>query len=31
MNDRVAKLQNDYIRTRDMLVIDGFIGDDPQP
>src|SRR2546428_590271 len=27
--DRVAKLQNDYIRTRDMLVIDGFIGNDP--
>ena len=28
--DRVAKLQNDYIRTRDMLVVDGFIGNDPQ-
>jgi len=27
--DRAAKLQNDYIRTRDMLVIDGFIGNDP--
>ncbi len=26
--DRVAKLQNDYIRTRDMLVIEGFIGND---
>ncbi len=26
---RVATLQNDYIRTRDMLVIDGFIGNDP--
>ncbi|PYQ57682.1 MAG: hypothetical protein DMF58_17735 [Acidobacteria bacterium] len=26
--DRVAKLQNDYIRMRDMLVIDGFIGND---
>ena len=28
--DRMAKLQNDYIRTRDMLVVDGFIGNDPQ-
>src|SRR3954471_9626447 len=28
--ERIAKLQNDYIRTRDMLVIDGFIGNDPQ-
>src|SRR5438067_1674444 len=28
--DRVAKLQNDYIRTRDMLVIDGYIGNDPE-
>jgi len=28
--ERMAKLQNDYIRTRDMLVIDGFIGNDPQ-
>jgi phosphoenolpyruvate carboxykinase (ATP) len=27
--DRVAKVQNDYIRTRDMLVVDGFIGNDP--
>src|SRR5205814_1809758 len=27
--ERVAKLQNDYIRTRDMLVIDGYIGNDP--
>jgi phosphoenolpyruvate carboxykinase (ATP) len=27
--DRMAALQNDYIRTRDMLVIDGFIGNDP--
>jgi len=26
---RVAKLQDDYIRTRDMLVIEGFIGNDP--
>ncbi|MGZ5432404.1 MAG: hypothetical protein ACXWH7_05700, partial [Thermoanaerobaculia bacterium] len=24
--DRVAQLQNEYIRTRDMLVIEGFIG-----
>jgi phosphoenolpyruvate carboxykinase (ATP) len=28
--DRIAKLQNDYIRTRDMLVVDGYIGNDPQ-
>src|SRR5437868_4490673 len=28
--DRVAKVQNDYIRTRDMLVIEGFIGNDPE-
>src|SRR5438132_7817573 len=27
--ERMAKLQNDYIRTRDMLVIDGYIGNDP--
>ncbi len=28
--DRIAKMQNDYIRTRDMLVIEGFIGNDPE-
>src|SRR5947209_8003098 len=28
--DRVAKLQNDYIGTREMLVVQGFIGNDPQ-
>ena len=28
--DRVAKMQNDYIRTRDMLVVEGFIGNDPE-
>ena len=28
--DRIAKLQNDYIKTRDMLVIDGYIGNDPE-
>jgi phosphoenolpyruvate carboxykinase (ATP) len=28
--ERVAKLQNDYILTRDMIVIDGFIGNDPE-
>ncbi len=28
-HDRIAKLQNDYIRGRDMLVIEGFIGNDP--
>jgi phosphoenolpyruvate carboxykinase (ATP) len=26
---RVAKLQDDYIRTRDMVVVEGFIGNDP--
>src|SRR6185369_4327565 len=28
--ERVAKLQNEYIKTRDMLVVDGFIGNDPE-
>ena len=28
--DRISKLQNDYIKTRDMLVVDGFIGNDPE-
>src|SRR3954468_14903317 len=28
--DRIAKLQDDYIAERDMLVVDGFIGDDPE-
>jgi len=28
--DRMARLQNDYIAGRDMLVVDGFIGNDPQ-
>jgi phosphoenolpyruvate carboxykinase (ATP) len=28
--ERVGALQNDYIKTRDMLVIDGFIGNDPE-
>ncbi|HEX2060780.1 MAG TPA: phosphoenolpyruvate carboxykinase (ATP), partial [Thermoanaerobaculia bacterium] len=27
--ERMAKLQNDFIRTRDMLVVEGFIGNDP--
>lgn len=27
--DRVAKLQNDYVRTCEMIVVDGFIGNDP--
>lgn len=27
---RIAKLQDDYIRTRDMLVIEGYIGNDPE-
>src|SRR5207244_8668535 len=24
--ERISKIQNDYIKTRDMLVIEGFIG-----
>ena len=28
--ERMAKLQDDYIRTRDMLVVEGFIGNDPE-
>src|SRR5438067_1055972 len=28
--DRMARLQNEYIRTRDMLVVNGYIGNDPQ-
>ena len=27
---RIAKLQDDYITTREMLVIEGFIGNDPE-
>jgi phosphoenolpyruvate carboxykinase (ATP) len=27
---RIAQLQNDYIKTRDMLVIEGYIGNDPE-
>ena len=27
---RMAQLQNDYIKTRDVLVIEGYIGNDPQ-
>src|SRR5262245_43221895 len=27
---RMAQLQNDYIRTRDMLVVEGYIGNDPE-
>src|SRR2546423_6929200 len=27
--DRIAKLQDEYIATRDMVVVDGYIGDDP--
>ena len=27
--DRIAQLQNEYIHTRDMLVVEGFIGNDP--
>src|SRR3954470_15648946 len=28
--ERMAKLQDDYIRTRDMVVVDGYIGNDPE-
>src|SRR3954453_2731709 len=28
--DRVAQLQDEYIAGRDMVVVDGFIGDDPE-
>ena len=28
--DRVAKMQDDFIRTRDMLVIEGYIGNDEE-
>src|ERR1044071_7433482 len=28
--DLVAKLQDEYIRNQEMLVVDGFIGNDPE-
>ena len=28
--ERVAALQNEYIRSREMILIDGFIGNDPE-
>lgn len=28
--DRVTKLQNEYIRNQEMIVVDGFIGNDPE-
>src|SRR5256886_3670431 len=28
--DRIASLQDEYIAGRDMIVVDGFIGDDPE-
>src|SRR5918997_623281 len=28
--ERIAKLQDDYIAERDMIVVDGYIGDDPE-
>ena len=27
--DRIARLQDDYIAERDMIIVDGYIGDDP--
>ena len=29
-SDRIARLQDEYIAGRDMIVVDGFIGDDPE-
>src|SRR6185436_3237568 len=28
--DRVSRIQNDYIRACEMVVVDGFIGNDPE-
>ncbi|HEY3052154.1 MAG TPA: phosphoenolpyruvate carboxykinase [Thermoanaerobaculia bacterium] len=28
--ERIARVQNEYIKTRDMLVVEGFIGNDPE-
>jgi phosphoenolpyruvate carboxykinase (ATP) len=28
--ERVARLQNDYIRSCEMIIVDGFIGNDPE-
>src|SRR5213082_3775759 len=28
--ERIARLQDDYIAGQDMVVVDGFIGDDPE-
>jgi phosphoenolpyruvate carboxykinase (ATP) len=28
--ERISRLQNDYIRGREMIVVDGFIGNDPE-
>src|SRR5918997_3270572 len=28
--DRIARLQDDYIAEREMVVLDGFIGNDPE-
>jgi phosphoenolpyruvate carboxykinase (ATP) len=28
--DRISKIQNDYIKNQEMLVIEGFIGNDPE-
>ena len=28
--DRIARLQDEYIAERDMLIVDGYIGDDPE-
>jgi phosphoenolpyruvate carboxykinase (ATP) len=28
--DRISQIQNEYIKTRDMLVVEGYIGNDPE-
>jgi phosphoenolpyruvate carboxykinase (ATP) len=28
--ERISNIQNDFIKTRDMLVVDGYIGNDPE-
>src|SRR5215212_9952513 len=28
--DRIAQLQDEYIAGRDMVIVDGYIGDDPE-
>ena len=30
VNERIAKLQDEYVANQDMLVVDGYIGNDPE-